>query len=176
MNTCLMANHTHAIVIKPLMLALLLSWSATGLAASMRDVVSTRADQPSVQAYGRDSVYAFTTSGKQMQVARSGSGKPYSATSAQKASRHYRAEARDMLSNEAVVRRQGAVVAAESGVTGRSQQATAGIPTAPDIPVAAYKTLANRDAHHLHPIIAGKTLMKVFRRRLERLTDVPQQI
>ena len=176
MNTPLMANRTHASAVKPLILALMLSGSSTGLAASMRDVVSSRADQPAVQTYGRDSVYAVTTSGKQMQVAHSASGKSYNATSAQKASRHNRADARDMLSNEVVVRPQGAVVVAESGVTGRNAQATAGISTAPDIPVAAYKTLANRDAHHLHPIIAGKTLMKVFRRRLERLTDVPQQI
>src|SRR4051794_33566788 len=116
MNTRLMVNRPHAMVIKRLILALMLSGSATGLAASMRDVVSTRADQPSVQTYGRDSVYAVTTSGKQMQVAHSGSGKPYNATSAQKASRHYRAEGEDMLSNEVPVRPQDAVFVGESGV------------------------------------------------------------
>src|SRR3954454_6926639 len=151
MNTPLMANRTHAIAVKPLILALMLSGPATGLAASMRDVVSSRADQPAVQTYGRDSVYAVTTSGKQMQVAHSGSGKSYNATSAQKASRHYRAEAEDMLSNEVPVRPQDPVFVGEFGVAGISEQATAGISTAPDMPVVAYKTVPNRDAHHLRP-------------------------
>jgi len=173
MNTPLMANRPHAIAVKPLILAVMLSGSATGLAANIRDVVSSRADQTAVQTYGRDSVYAVTTSSKQMHVAHSGSGKSYNATSAQKASRHHRAEAHDMLSNEVLVRPQGAVVVAESGVAGINEQATAGISTAPDMPMVAYKTVPNRDAHDLRPapIIAGRTLMQVFRRRLKKLTD-----
>jgi hypothetical protein len=153
MNTPLMSNRTHAVAVKPLIVALMLSGSATGLAANMRDIVSTHSYQPAVQTYGRDSVYAVTTSDKRMQVARSASGKSYNATSAAKTPRYPRAEPHHIVSNEVVVRPKGAVVVSVSrriGVAGMGEQVAVEI-SARDVPVAAYTVGDSSDESNLRP-------------------------
>jgi hypothetical protein len=60
--------------LKPLAIALALALPASAtLAASMNDVVRTRADQNIEQQYGRDSVYAFSPDAKPLKPEQTGS-------------------------------------------------------------------------------------------------------
>jgi hypothetical protein len=60
-------------VVKPLIVAMALAMTGSAYAASMGDVVTTRADQNIDQQYGRDSVYAFSVDAKPLKPEQQGS-------------------------------------------------------------------------------------------------------
>jgi len=68
-------NHPKRNLVKPLVLACALAFSAgTALAASMTDVVTTRSDQNIDEQYGRESVFAFSPEAKPLKPEQTGQG------------------------------------------------------------------------------------------------------
>jgi len=129
------------IVLKPLPLAIMLSCSATGLAANLKDVVSTRADERMSQAYGRDSVYASSAAPKRMEMVQSRSTKSYNATSVRELSGQRDNQSRDNQADEMPRQYEGAVSPGGSDRIASiemPQQATASISPRRDMPGAEY--------------------------------------
>jgi hypothetical protein len=68
-------NHPKRNLVKPLVLACALAFSAgTALAASMTDIVTTRSDQNIDEQYGRESVFAFSPDAKPLKPEQTGQG------------------------------------------------------------------------------------------------------
>src|SRR6476660_4886756 len=80
------AKRRSGMALKPLTLLFLVSFSPLSLAANLRDVLSGRPDARPFSTYGRESVYAFSTTSKRNEIAQSRRAKSYQATSAQKSS------------------------------------------------------------------------------------------
>ena len=135
------ANTMKCVVLKPLPLAIMLSCSATGLAANLKDVLSTRADERMSQAYGRDSVYALSAAPKRMEMAQSHNTKSYNATSVRELSGRRDNQSRDSHPDETPRQYEAAVLAGGSdriASIGMPQQEMASISPHRDMPGAAY--------------------------------------
>ena len=161
---------------KLLPLAIMLSCLATGLAANLKDVLSTRADDWMSQAYGRDSVYALSAAPKRMEMAQSHNTKSYNATSVRELSGRRDNQSRDSHLDETPRQYEAAVLPGGSdriASIAMPQQATASISPRRDMPGAAYTPGQYGNVPNVHGTVQPwplPRLRQTFRRRLRKPT------
>ena len=165
------------VVLKPLPLAIMLSCSATGLAANLKDVLSTRADDWMSQAYGRDSVYALSAAPKRMEMAQARNTKSYNATSVRELSGRRDNQSRDSYADETPRQPEAGVVLPGGSdpiaSIGMPQQAMASISPRRDMPGAAYTPGQYGNVPNVHGTVQPwplPRLRQTFRRRLRKPT------